>query len=185
MCYRCIWKSILQLIIKQFLNLMYSICFLIHVSMHLCIYVSIALSIYTLDIWTGCRWYLKAIRDMPDDGNQLKTEMHLEAVINRVWKSTYWPISRELRDALRGQYCIYLEIHFVAMKEETERCTWRPRSSKLRDALGGCDRASIEMHLEAVIKWTYRCTLRPWWNIFGDVCPRPWSSKLGGVLGGG
>jgi len=42
-----------------------------------------------------------------------------------------------------------------------------------RYALGGRNLASLEIHLEAVIKRVWRCTRRPW------------SSEIGGVLGGG
>jgi hypothetical protein len=51
--------------------------------------------------------------------------------------------------------------------------TWRPQSCDFSDILKCCDQVSLELHLEAVIErgWRY-----PW---------RPWSSKIGGVLGCG
>ena len=57
--------------------------------------------------------------------------------------------------------------------EWTQRCTCRPWLSEFGDALGGRDRVNSEMHLEAVIERVRRYT----W--------RPWSIKIGGVLGGG
>jgi len=46
----------------------------------------------------------------------VNSEMHLEAVIERIWRCT-----------------------FEAVIKRVWRCTWRPRSSELRDALGGRD----------------------------------------------
>ena len=46
----------------------------------------------------------------------MNSEMHLEAVIERIWRCT-----------------------FEAVIKRVWRCTWRPRSSELRDALGGRD----------------------------------------------
>jgi hypothetical protein len=67
--------------------------------------------------------------------------MHLEAVIERVWRCTWRPSSSELRDAVGG-------------RDQVE----------LRDALGGCDRASWEMHLEAMVGRDWRSTWR--WSIW-------------------
>jgi hypothetical protein len=53
--------------------------------------------------------------------------MHLEAVIERVWTSTWRPRSSELRDELSG---------------------WD--RSEFGDALAGYDRARVEEYLEAV-----------------------------------
>jgi len=66
--------------------------------------------------------------------------MHLEAVIERVWRCVWRPRSCNS------------EMHLEAVIERVWRCIWRPRSSNSRDALGGRDRASLEMHLEAEIK---------------------------------
>jgi len=54
--------------------------------------------------------------------------MHLEAVIERVWRCTWRPSSSEFGDALGGRDLVNLEI-----------------------ALGGRDLVNSEMHLEAVI----------------------------------
>ena len=95
--------------------------------------------------------------------------MHLEAVIERVWRCTWRPRSSELRDALRGRNQSSLEMHWEAVIEQVWTCTWRPRSSELRDAFPGCDRASWEMPLEAQMEWTHRCTWRPWRIQFGHA----------------
>jgi len=52
-CCWCAWKSLLLLIIQQFLKLMYSVCILI--------YVFIWQPIHTRYIWTGCTRCLRAI----------------------------------------------------------------------------------------------------------------------------
>jgi len=66
----------------------------------------------------------------------------------------------------------------------------------LRYPLGGRDRASLEMHLEAKIKFNsemhleaviervWRCTWRPRSSQTQRYTRRPWSIKIGGVLGG-
>jgi hypothetical protein len=55
--------------------------------------------------------------------------MHMEAVIERVWRCLWRPRPSEFEVALEG-------------REQVE----------FRDALGGCDRAGLEMHLEAEIE---------------------------------
>jgi len=42
-----------------------------------CIYVSI----YICYIWIACRWWLRAIQGVPEDDNQVNSEIHLEAII--------------------------------------------------------------------------------------------------------
>jgi hypothetical protein len=94
---------------------------------HLCIYVSIELPIYN-------------------------SEIHSEAVIERVWRCTWRPRSSELRAALGGRGRVNSEMHLEAGIERVWRCTWRLRSTELRDAHGGRDRASLEMQLETEIE---------------------------------
>jgi len=60
--------------------------------------------------------------------------MHLEAVIERVWRCTGRPRSSELRDALGGRNPASLEMHLEA-------------EIKLNS----------EMHLEAAIERVWRC----------------------------
>jgi hypothetical protein len=78
--------------------------------------------------------------------------MHLEAVIERVWRCTGRLRSSELRYALGGRDQVNSEMHFEAeirlnsemhleaKIEQLWRYIWRPRSS------------SSEMHLEAIIE---------------------------------
>jgi len=103
-----------------------------------------------------------------------KLEIHLEAVIEWVWRCTWRPLLYELGGHRHASIKI---------------CTWRPWMCEL----GGCDRVSLEMHLDVVIErlWRYahwghesanmeavidRVWGCSWW---------PWSSEIAGVLGGG
>jgi len=72
--------------------------------------------------------------------------MHLEVVIERMWRHTWRPRSSELIDALRDRDRAGLEMHLEAMAVRT----WRPGSRKFGDR-----------HLEAVIDRVWRCTWRP------------------------
>ena len=87
---------------------------------HLCIYVSIQLPIYTR---TGCWRCLRAIRGAPENDDRMNSEIHSEAVIERVWRCNWRSRLNELRDALGGRDGVSLEMHLAA------------RSSELRDAL--------------------------------------------------
>jgi len=64
--------------------------------------------------------------------------MHLEAVIERVWRRIWRPRSSNSRDALGGGDRVSLEMHLEA-------------EIKLNS----------EMHLEAAIERVWRCTWRP------------------------
>ena len=76
--------------------------------------------------------------------------MHLEAVIDRVWRSTWRLGSYEFRDALGGRDRASSGTHLEA-----------EISSELRDAREGRYCVDSEMHLEAVIKRVGRYTWRP------------------------
>jgi len=56
----------------------------------------------------------------------VNSEMHLEAVIERVWRCNWRPRLSELRDALRGRERVNSEMHLEAVIERVWRCTWRP-----------------------------------------------------------
>ena len=71
----------------------------------------------------------------------MNSEMHFQAVIERVWRCNWRPRMSELRDALGGRDRASLEMHFEAMIERVCRCNWGPRLSELR-----------EIHSEAVIE---------------------------------
>jgi len=59
--------------------------------------------------------------------------MHLEAVIERVWRSRL----SEFGDALGGCDRVSLEMQLEAVIERVWRCTCRPCSSELGGVLGG------------------------------------------------
>jgi len=87
--------------------------------------------------------------------------MHLEAVIERVWRCPRRPRLNELRDAVRGCSWVSFKMHLKPEVKWTERCTWWLWSSEVGDTLGRHDRMHIEMHLEAVIERVRRCTCSP------------------------
>ena len=55
-----------------------------------------------------------------------RLEMHLEAVIERVWRCTWKTTLCQLRDALGGHDRASLEMDLEAVFEGIERYTWRP-----------------------------------------------------------
>jgi hypothetical protein len=88
--------------------------------------------------------------------------MHMEAMMGRVWRCTWRPGLRELRDALGGRDrgdTASLAMHWEAVIERVWRCNWRPRLSELTDALRGCDQVRSDMHfdLEGVDGKCARC----------------------------
>jgi hypothetical protein len=52
-------------------------------------------------------------------------EMHLEAVIERVWRCYWRPRLSERRDTLLGRDQARLEMHLEAMIDRDWRSTWR------------------------------------------------------------
>jgi hypothetical protein len=128
---------------------------------NVCIDVTIWLPIYKHYIWTGCRRCFWAIRVTPEDDDRVNSEIHLEDVIEWVWRSTGRAWLSELRDALGGLNWASLEMHLEAEIELVWRCIWRPQLW------------ISDVHLEAMIE-------RGWWSTW-----RPWSSKIGEELGGG
>jgi len=121
------------------------------------------------------------------DWDRVKSEMHLEAVIERVRICTWRLRLSEFGDALGGHDRANLQ----AVIERLWRYTWRPWLSEFVDAHGGRDwaslaictwrpwtcelagrnRACLEIHLEAVIERVCRCTWRPWSSQFCDALP--------------
>ena len=71
--------------------------------------------------------------------------MHLEAVIERIWRCTWRLSSSEFGDALGGRHRASLEMHFEVVIERV----WRY-------ALGGRNRGCLEMHLEVMIVRIWR-----------------------------
>jgi hypothetical protein len=85
------------------------------------------------------------LRDALGGRDHSNSEMHLEAVIEEVWRCTWRRWSCEFG----GRGRVSLELHFEAQIE------------RLRDGLGGANQASLEIHSEAVIRRVWRCTRSP------------------------
>jgi hypothetical protein len=56
----------------------------------------------------------------------VNSDIHLEAVIERVWKCNWRPTLSKFRDSLGGHGGASFEMHLAAMTERVWRCTWRP-----------------------------------------------------------
>jgi len=70
----------------------------------------------------------------------VNSEMHMEAVIERVWRCTWRPSSSEFG----GSSHLGVKIHLEAVIERVWRCTWRPSSCELVAR----DRANVEAVIE-------------------------------------
>jgi len=64
-------------------------------------------------------------RDALGGGDRVSLEMHIEAVIERVWRCNWRPKLSELRDALGGCDRASLEMRWEAVIERGWRCTLR------------------------------------------------------------
>jgi len=89
------------------------------------------------------------------------------------------PSSSLLGEALGDWHWVNTEMHVETKLNQVWRGTWRPR-----------DRVHSELHLEVVIERDWSGTLS--WRLseaviecVGRYTWRPWSNKIGGVLGGG
>jgi len=122
---------------------MHSVSILIYVSMYLYSYISY--------IWTGRTRWLSAIGGAPEDDDRLSSEIHTDAVMERVWRCNWRPSLSEPRDGLKGRERVNSEMHLEAVIEGVWRCTLRPWSSEFGVALLGRDRSSLELHFEAAI----------------------------------
>ena len=103
-------------------------------SMYLCIYIATHLHTLYLDWLRSAEYILpvtlstsvtpliERVWDALRDRYWVNSEMHLEAVIERVWRCTWRLRSSELRDALGGRDWVSLEMHLEAMLVRT----WRP-----------------------------------------------------------
>jgi len=157
---------------------MYSVCILIYVSMYLYSYpftqgiaglaaggawelfeVRLTMTIEWTQRYTPRPWSSE-LGDALGGRDRVNSEMHLEAMIERVWWCTWRPRWSHLRDELGGHDRASLEMHLEAVIEWTERCTWRPWSSEFGDALAGYDRARLKEYVGVVdlevVDW--RCT---------------------------
>jgi len=110
-------------------------------------------------------YFIERVWDALGAVDRVNSEMHWEAVIERVWRCTWRPWSCKPAGCDR----VSLEIHMEAVIERVWRYTGRPRLCELAHR----NRASLEIHLEAAIERVWTCT--------GGL----WSSEIGGVRGGG
>jgi len=103
-------------------------------------------------------YLIEHVWDALGDGDQVNSEMHLEARIVRVWRCTWRPWLCELAGRSRASLEIHLEaeinwkqkMHLQAVIDRVWRCTLKLWPSEFGDALAGCDRARLEEYLQAV-----------------------------------
>ena len=69
---------------------------------------------------------MREFGDAPGGRDRASLEIHLEAMIERVWRYTWRPRSSEFGDTVAGHNRANLEIHFEAAIELVWRCTCRP-----------------------------------------------------------
>jgi len=135
--------------------------------------VTLSTSVTPGSPYNRCRslkmYLIERVRDAHWDGDRVNSEMHLEAVIERVWICTWRLRSRDLRDALGGGDRASLEIHLEAVIERV----WRY-------ALGAHDCAN----LQAVIEWVWRYTWRPRSCELRRCTSRLWSIEFGDAFWG-
>jgi len=132
---------------------MYSVCILI--------YVSIKQPINIRDIWTVCRWSLRAIRGVPGNHDAVNSAIHSKPVIERVWGYTWRMWSCELGGHNRAR----LETHPQGVIEWVWRYSWWTTLSESGDALGDRDHANSKSLIMGVWRSTWRVYLRE----FGDT----------------
>jgi len=89
--------------------------------------------------------------------DRVNSEMHLKAVIERVWRFTWRQRSSWTQRCTWRPWLSKFGDAFGGRDRVTEGCTWRLSSSKFGDALGGYDHV------------THRCTWGPWLSKFGDA----------------
>jgi len=110
------------------------------------------------------------------------------------WGCTLKPSSSVFDDALGDWDRVNPEMDLEARIKWTRRCSWKPWLRGVADALGGQDRVNSEMELEVVIERVRRCSWRTRFSEprdpreshierIGRYAWRPWSIKIGGVLG--
>jgi len=145
---------------------------------HLCIYEYIELPIYTCYISTGSMQCSRAIQSASENEDRVNSEIHSNAMIERVWRFTCRAGLNKHRDAHWDRDEASLQMHV----ETRIIRTWRPSSSKCWDALWGFDQFRMDMHLEDVIEQVSGFTWRPSLSEFGAW--RLWLSNSGETLGG-
>ena len=93
--------------------------------------------------WWTWRLWSSDLRDALGGRDRVSSEIHSEAIIQRVWRCTWRPRFTDLRDALWGHDRASLEMQLESEIEWTQRCTGRPWSSEFGHSL-------VEEYLEAV-----------------------------------
>jgi hypothetical protein len=91
----------------------------IYVSMYLCIYI--ATNLHTIYL-NGLQWCLRAIRGSHENDDQVNSEIHSEAVIQRLWTGTWRLRSSIVGDTLTGHDRVNLEMHSEIVIERLCRC---------------------------------------------------------------
>jgi len=117
----------------------------------------------------------------------MSMDMHLEAIIERVWRYTWRGWSSELRDALRDYDWASVEMHLDAVIMRT----WRPELCEFGDTHGSRNCVHLEMLSKAMIKQVWWYTWTPWLCELGGLIKRVWrytcmrwSSEFGETVGG-
>jgi len=87
--------------------------------------------------WYTPRPWLSNFGDALGGSNRAYLEIHLEAVIERVWICTWRMGSSEHRDAVGGRDRASLEMHLEDVIERVWRYTWMRWSSECGQVLGG------------------------------------------------
>jgi len=77
-CYQCIWLLMLLLVFKPFWNRYIQFVFS---SRSLCDDVSVLLPLHICFIWFGCWQWLRAISDVPEDGDEVNIGLLLDVMI--------------------------------------------------------------------------------------------------------
>jgi len=128
-CLEIIDTTYRSMIVKaHVLRLYFHLC--IYPSMYLCIYIATHLNKIYMD-WlqaglksnSSCAWKWQSSepRDTLWGRDRASLEIHLDAVVEHIWRYTLRPGSSEHRDALRDHDRMSLEMHMEAMIVRTWR----------------------------------------------------------------
>jgi hypothetical protein len=116
--------------------------------------------------WCAWKWKSSELRDTLWGHVQAIVKMHMEVVIERIWRYTCRMWSSDHSDAYRDHDWAGLVTHLWRPwscegggrnRVTLDRCPWRHWSGEL----AGYNRGSLAIHLEAGIERVWRCTWRP------------------------
>jgi len=119
-----------------------------------------------------CTWkpWLNEFRNAQRSRDWTCFEMHLEAMIKRVWQCTGRPWWCELGGLDHASVVIHLE----AMLEQVWGCTWRPWSSKIRVEYGGgqfgASSSGGRCNGSRDSNYGFTCNYGMWWPEYNMVC---------------